>query len=333
MKSLILRALWGAIVVVVGVPASWSQQCDVRDEMPAQAKTGMENAAKQVFDQAAAGDVGAMRANAIPSLQSGFDGIAGAVSDNKAAFAGARPELRTSFLLDTGATAAQEGRYYCGVFGADGLGANSAEFDLPGLPTGKYAIVIQDFVGGKGPYSLTTIFQDLGGWKLAGFYVYPELANGHDGIWYLQHAREYKTKGQNHNAWFFYVTSWSLLKPVKFMDSNLLSKIVQESSGIQPKDVPAGGNAIDYTANGKTYKISDISVQPNDKFLDLSIRYSVPSTTDFNAVQADARNLANAYVTQNPEIKELFTNVWAHAIDPKGGEVVGLVNLKQAPKP
>jgi hypothetical protein len=59
----------------------------------------------------------------------------------------------------------------------------------------------------------------------------------------------------------------------------------------------------------------------------------VPSTADFNGTQADARGLATAMVAQYPELKDAFTNVWAHAVDPNGGEAVGLINLKQAAKP
>jgi hypothetical protein len=332
MKRLISNIFWAFLALAATVPA-WSQGCQTREDIPGEAKASMENAAKQMFDKAAAGDVNGLRAIAIPSLQSNFGGIAAAVNDNKPALAGSHPELRTSFLLDTGAKPSEDGRFYCGVFGAGGLGANSAEFDLPGLPAGRYAIVIQDFIGSKGPYSLTVIFQDMAGWKLAGFYVRPESAVGHDGVWYLQRAREYKSKGQVHNAWFYYVTSWDLLAPVTFMDSKLLSKITQESTGIQPKDVPASGNTVDYAANGKTYQITDISVLPNEKTLDLSIKYAVASTADFNGTQAEARGLATAYVAQYPELKDSFNNVWVHAVDGKGGDVVGLINLKAAAKP
>ncbi len=328
MKHLTLNILWVGLVLAGSIPA-WSQECQTRDEISAQAKASMESAAKLTFDQAAAGDVNSLRASAIPSLQSSFGSIAGAVNDNKPALAGARPEVRTSFLLDTGPTPSQDGRFYCGVFGAGGLAANSAEFDIPGLPVGKYGIVIQDFIGNKGPYSLTTIFQDMSGWRLAGFYIRPESALGHDGIWFLERAREYKAKGQNHNAWFYYVTSWDLLAPVTFMETKLLSKVIQESTGIQPKDVPSGGNTLDYPANGKTYKITEMRVLPADKTLDLSIRYSVPSTADFNSTQADARSLANAYVAQHPELKASFDNIWVHAVDANGGDVVGLVNLRK----
>src|SRR5215472_16650873 len=274
MKPLILSILGAAMVLAARVPAS-SQNCQAHDEIPAKSKASMESAAQKVFDQASRGDVAGLRSNAIPSLQSSFNGIAGAVNDNKAAFAGARPQLRESFLLDTGPTASVDGHFYCGVFGAGGMAAGSAEFELPGLPRGEYAIVIQDFIGSKGPYALTTIFQEMGGWKLAGFYVRPESALGHDGIWFLERARDYKAKGQNHNAVFYYWTSWDLLAPVTFMQSGLLSKITQESNAIQPKDIPSG-SPVNYAANGRNYSITEMTVM-HLSTLDLSIKYSVPS--------------------------------------------------------
>jgi hypothetical protein len=330
MKQFTLTVSFLLILFAAALPA-WSQSCQTRDEIPEQLRTTIDKAAQQIFDQASRGDVAALKTNSIPSLQSSFTGIAGAVNDNKAATAGAHADIRTSFLLDTGTTPSADGRFYCGIFGANGLAANGAEFDIPNLPVGKYAVVIQDFVGNKGPYSLSTILQDINGWKLAGFYMRPESAMGHDGLWYLQHARDYKTKGQTHNAWFYYVTSWDLLAPITFMDTRLLGKITQESNALQPKDVPLGGSPLNYSANGKTYNITDISVFRTDNSFDLSIKYSVPSTADFNATVMDAKNLANAYVTQYPELKDAFNNVWAHATDPGGGDVAGLVNLKPAP--
>src|SRR2546423_6834127 len=318
------------ILLAATVPA-WAQTCQTREEVSDVVKSAIEAAGQQVFDQASRGDANAIRANSIASLQSNFNGIAAALNDNKPAFSGARPQLRSTFLLDTGTTPSPDGRFYCGVFGSAGLAPNGAEFEIPGLPVGKYAIVIQDFIGSKGPYALTTIFQDTGGWKLAGFYVRPEAAVGHDGLWYLQRARDYKAKGQNHNAWFYYVKSWDLLAPVTFMDTRLLSRITQESTGVQPKDIPAG-SAVSYSANGKSYSITEISVFPTDNTFDLSIKYSVPSTADFNATVADARNLANAYASQYPELKDAFNNVWAHAIDTNGGDLAGLVTLKPAAK-
>jgi len=206
MKQLSLRFLFLLILIVVGLPA-WPQTCQTRDEIPDQAKSAMENTAQRIFEQAMHGDVATLRSNSIPTLQSNFADIAGAVNDNKPALQGANTQLRTTFLLDTGATPSPDGHFYCGVFGAGGMNSGGAEFYIPGLSAGKYGIVIQDLTGPKGPYALTTVFQDLNGWKMAGFQIRPESARGHDGIWYLQQARDYKSKGQNHNAWFYYVTS------------------------------------------------------------------------------------------------------------------------------
>jgi hypothetical protein len=334
MKQLSLRKkMLSALVVFSASLPAWTQTCLGRDEIPDQARTAIESAAQKAFEQASRGDVNAIKTDSAPSLQATFNGIAAAVNDNKPAFTDAHPQVRVSFLLDTGTKPNSDGHFYCGVFGAGGLASNSAEFDIPGLPAGKYAIVIQDFKGSKGPYALSTIFQDIGGWKLAGFYIRPETASGHDGLWYLQQARAYKAKGENHNAWFYYITSRELLAPVTFMETKLLSKITQESEGIQPKDLPLGDTPISFSANGKTYSMIDMSVFRTDSTFDLAIRYSVPSTSDSNATRADARSLGDAFVAKYPELKDAFNNVMVHAVDASGGDVVGLVKLKSVANP
>ena len=322
-----LKILAGMLVLAGSLPA-WSQTCQSREEVAEPTRVAIEKAAQQAFDQTSRGDVNGLQASAIPSLQSNFSNIAGAVNDNKDAVQGAKPQTRGIYLLDTGANPGPDGTFYCGVFGARGMTNNTAEFDLPGLPVGKYAIAIQDFIGNKGPYALTTIFQDMGGWKLAGYQIRPGSAAGHDGLWYLQQARDFKTKGQTHNAWFYYLTSWDLLAPVTFMNTNMLTKITQESNGVQPKDVPVGGKPVTFSAGGKSYSITEMTIFRTDKSLDLTVKYSVPSTADFNATQADARALANAMVAQYPELKDGFSNIWVHAVDSSGGDVVGLVKLK-----
>jgi hypothetical protein len=40
-------------------------------------------------------------------------------------------------------------------------------------------------------------------WKLGGFYAKPAQISGHDGNWFASRAREFKTKGQLHNSWFY----------------------------------------------------------------------------------------------------------------------------------
>jgi hypothetical protein len=325
MRHLTFRLL-AASLLAASLPA-WAQTCQGHDEIDPQTRTAMETAAQQTYDQAARGDANSLKTNSVPSLQSNFNGIAAAITDNKEALAGAKPQLRTDFLLDNAANS--DGNFYCGVYGANGGNSGSAQFSLPGLEAGKkYAVVIQDFVGNKGPYVFTTIFEDLGGWKIAGLQIRPAAAAGHDGLWYLKQARDYKSKGQAHNAWFYYATSWELLAPIPAMNTKLLGKIQEESNPILPKDIPVDGKPVAFAAGGKNYTITDMAPYKTDKNFDLSVKYSVPSTADFNATQTDARNLANALVAQYPELKDGFNNVWVHAVDPNGGDVVGLVKLK-----
>jgi hypothetical protein len=327
MKHLTSRILSAVLLVALASLPAWSQTCTGREDVPQQTRTAVEAAAQLAFDQASRGDVNTLKANAVPQLQSSFNGITAALNDNKDAFTGAKPQLRTYFLLDSGDTPNPDGTFYCGVYGSKGTSSGGAQFAFPGA-TGKYAVVIQDFIGSKGPFALTTIFQDMGGWKLAGLQVRPESAAGHDGLWYLKQARDYKTKGQAHIAWFYYTTSWELLAPIPSMNTTLLGNILEESNGVLPRDIPVEGKPVAYAANGKTYTLTDMTTYKTDKMLDLLVKYSVPSTSDFSATQADARGLANALVAQYPELKDGFSNVWVHAIDGHGGDVVGLVKLK-----
>jgi len=122
--------------------------------------------------------------------------------------------------------------------------------------------------------------------------------------------------------------------PAGARDVHGFSVALQGHSGIEHRHAegcPADGKPVAYTANGRTYNITEMSVYRTDTNFDLSVRYSVPSTADFNATQADARGLATALATQYPELKEAFNNVWVHAMDSGGGDVVGLINLKPAP--
>src|SRR5262249_30718917 len=145
MKHLMSRTFAAALLAAFVSLPSWSQTCTTREDIPQQSRTAIEAAAQQAYDQASRCDVNTLKANSVPQLQSSFNGIAGAINDNKDAFAGAKSQLRTYFLLDSGDTPKPDGTFYCGVYGAKGTSAGGAQFAFPGA-TGKYAVVIQDFV-------------------------------------------------------------------------------------------------------------------------------------------------------------------------------------------
>ncbi len=107
---------------------------------------------------------------------------------------GRMPIVRPPFLLTAeGPEPLPRAEFLCGVFGKTGQTADSAVFVLNNLPPGKYGIVILDVKGGKEGRTLTMILQQAGNdWKLAGYYVRPSEAAGHDAAWYAEKAREYK---------------------------------------------------------------------------------------------------------------------------------------------
>ena len=127
----------------------------------------------------------------------------------------ARPTISGTYLLDASQSKAPLARadFYCGIYNSpDRVG-----FSIPNLPPGRYAVVIQK-VNGKDPITLSLVLQDVGGaWKLAGYYPRLDAIGGHDGDWYLTKAREFKAKGDVHDAWFYYLTAWDLTAPVNFM--------------------------------------------------------------------------------------------------------------------
>jgi Ca-activated chloride channel family protein len=332
MKTSFWRSLFLATALLVASAAS-AQTCLREPEMAPPDRSALETTAQQVFSQASRADLAALRAGSSSLLQSSFGGIAAAVNDNHTALAGANAQTRAIYLLQSGA-ASSDGHFYCGVFTANGLAPGGAEFSLPGLAAGRYGIVIQDVTGSQGPYVLSTIYQESGGWRLAGFYVHPLTAVGHDGVWFRERAREFKNKGQSHNAWLYYMTAWELLAPIAVMDTRLLGRITIEAGAALPRDFPDGNRPTTISANGRSYSVSEVNVYRGSTTLNVVLKFAVSSTADFNSTQAEAHAVASAFGAQYPELRDAFNNVWAHAIDAKGGDVVGGVSLTpESPKP
>ncbi len=143
----------------------------------------------------------------------------------------------------------QRAEFLCGIFGAQGQTRDSAVFVIPNLPPGNYG----DRHSGrgvrlKGAYTVSFVLQQQGAdWKLGGFYAKLTQIAGHDGNWFADRAREFKAKGQNHNAWFYYGEARELLVPVPFMATATTDRLYDEMQTVKPADLPPA----DLTAGGK----------------------------------------------------------------------------------
>jgi len=320
------------LVALIWIAASASAQtCHSAADMDAQVRTALETTARRYFDMAARGDSAALRQNAIPSLAGNFGGIEAAVKDNQPAFAGAQVNVRPPFLLTAdGSQPLAHAEFLCGVFGSNGQTKDSAVFVFNGLPPGKYAVAVVDAKGAQDTRTLTMILQQLGtDWKLAGFYARSSQVNGHDAAWFAQRAREFKTKGQNRNAWLYFREAIMLTSPADFMSTLATDKLYDEAQSVQPGDLPVDGKTADLNAGGTTHKLLAIFPLSVGGDLDLVVRYQAPDISNTAQVFQTNNALIKALVAKYPEFRDAFAGVVARAVDPSGQDFGTMLPMKE----
>ncbi len=279
---------------------------------------------------AARGDAASLRQNAIPMLAGNFAGIESTIKDRQPSLAGGRAAVKSAFLLEMeGKDPVPHEEFLCGVFGKTGQTANSAAFYFDNLAPGKYAVVLLDANSTSARTNFTEILQLVGtDWKLAGLYVDPAQIAGHDGEWFLARAREYKTKGQLHNAWLFYLQGRSLVAPLSFMSTLATDRIYEEFQKTQPADVPGNGKTVDLPAGTTTYKLIDLFPAPVGNDLDLIVKYQSADVSNTNQAYQGNVAVIKALVAKFPEVKDAFTAVVARAVDPSGRDYGTLLAMK-----
>jgi hypothetical protein len=319
---------WIAFSVLALSPLTRAQSCQTSSDMEEASRAALTAAGQRYFDMAAKGDVASLRQNAIPSLASDFSGIEGTVKDHQPDLAGAQATVKTVFLLD-GTTPVAHAEFYCGVFGKNGQTASSAVFYLDNLPAGKYGVALLDATSAKGRMMVSFILQQVGtDWKLGGLYMKSAQAAGHDSDWFLARAREYKAKGQIHNAYFFFTEARGLISPLPFMSTLATDKLFDESQSAQPADVPSNGKPVDLAVGTATYKLTAIFPEVVGTDLDLIVKYQAASVSDTTLAYQNNVAVIKALVAKYPEVRDVFAGVVARAVDPSGRDYGTLLAMK-----
>jgi hypothetical protein len=322
---------WRWLVLIWVAAAAEAQICQSAAEMDATIRTALETAARRYFDMAARGDSASLQQNSIPAVAGNFGGIEAAIKDNQSAFKEAQVAVRPPyFLMANGNEPLARAEFLCGVFGPSGQTSSSAVFVLNNLPPGKYGVAIVDAKGNQETRTLTLILQQVGAdWKLAGVYARSSQVNGHDGTWFAQRAREFKTKGQNRNAWLYYREAIALSAPADFMSTLATDRLYDEAQAVQPNDLPVTGNIVDLNAGGTTYKLTAIFPLTTGKDLDLVVKYQAADVS--NSVQTFQANSAviKALVAKFPEFRDAFDGVVARAVEPSGRDYGSLLPMKE----
>jgi hypothetical protein len=306
-----------------------AENCQTSSDMDAATRSALTMTGQRYFDMVAKGDTATLRQNAIPGVAADFSGIEATVKSHQQDLAGAHSTVRPPFLLEADGTAPiAHAEFFCGIFGKSGQTPTSAVFYLNNLPPGKYAAVILD-ASAKTPTAVSFILQQVGNdWKLGGLYIKSLQSVGHDGDWFVARAREYKAKGQLHNAWLHFLMARSLVSPLPFMSTAITDKLYDESQSMQPADIPAEGKAVDFQVGTTTYKLAAMYPDAMGNDLDLLVRYQVTDISNTNQTYQSNIALMKALVTKYPEFREAFAGVNARAVDPNGRDYGTLLAMK-----
>jgi hypothetical protein len=310
---------------------AFAQECFQSSEIEPVMRAAIDNAASQFIQFAAHGDVQSLRVAAIPSLAAAFDGIQQTVTHDKSLL-GDQVTIRRDYLLDASKVAARLPRaeFFCGVYGASGHTPSSASFAIPNLDPGQYALVLTNVAGGKVPYMVTVVLQNLQGqWKLAGYYPKPTEVAGHDAVWYVLEARKYKAQGELHNAWFYYVLAWEMYSPVDFMSSLQLDKLSAEIQAARPSDVPVTTPVPLVAANGGTYTLTQAFAAPDDQgHLLLVVKYQAADVSNTALAFQGNTAVIKAMAARFPELRQVFSGIVARATTANGQDYGTLLSMK-----
>ena len=329
MNALVKPAVFAALVACSAFIAR-AQSCQTSSDLDDATRASITAAGQRYFDMASKGDVASLRQSAIASLAGAFSSAEAAVKNRQQELAGAQTAARALFLLEAeGPAPISHAEFYCGVFGRNGQTAGSAVFNLENLPQGKYAVVILDATSTKARTSFSVILQQAGAdWKLGDLYIESAQVAGHASDWFAARAREYKTKGQMHNAWFYFLLARSLISPLPFMSTLATDKLYDESQSLQPADVPSNGKTADLTVGNSTYKLAALFPKGVDNDLDLIVRYQSADVSNTNLAYQNNVSVIKALVAKYPELRDGFAGVVARAVDPTGRDYGTLLAMK-----
>jgi hypothetical protein len=331
LKSVSVRLMLPVVLLALaGVGRGYGQTCLTASDVDDATKTALVNTTQSFFGMVTRGDSAGLRQSSIAGLAANFSGIENAVRDNQSALVGAKAVARPPFLLEAdGAAPLERAEFLCGVFGPSGQTAESAVIMIPNLPPGHYGFVALDVTTAKGAYTFSTVLQqEGGGWKLGGLYIKPSQTAGHDAAWFAQRARDYKAKGQLHNAWFYYLEARDLMVPVPFMSTLATDKLYDDLQSVKPADLPGGGTPAALTADGKTFKLTDLFPSPVGEDLDVVVKYQSADVS--NSAQTFRDNVAvmKALLAKYPELREAFAGVVARAVEPSGRDYGTMMAMK-----
>jgi hypothetical protein len=309
-----LAALLALSALAASCPAALGVSCTTESQMTPAERDLYVKTVRTLGAQIQAGNTGAVRTSTIAAVAAQFDPVAASIQ-------AVAPQIQAATLTVNGLYALKaadlkatqdETQFFCSVPDSSLV----VSVTIPQLPPGNYALAILHASGVEHPQQLSLLLQNdppgTSEWKLAGFFVRPMTAGGHDGLWYWTAARNYAQKNQNWNAYFYYQTAAFLLNPVDFLSSPNLEKLQKEAQAARPTELP-GAEPLVLKSEGQTFNITSMRTDSFPGGLDLVINYQAKDVSDPVATHSQIVALMKAMLAQHPELRQAFHGLWVYA--------------------
>ena len=320
-RTLLLLLTFGGVLLPQD---SMAASCKTQAQMTIVQRDALSGAARTIIGEVQAGDVQALRANAIPAVAADFSGIAGSVDSVKPLLLHASITVDDLYTLDASIDSLGAARtdFYCGT--------PVVVLNFTNLPPGSYALVIVHATGVPHPQQISMVLSESAQhrWMLGGFFSRPMMEAGHDGLWYWVSARDFAQRGMKWDAWFYYRSAAYLLDPVDFLSSPNLEKLQHEQDRVSPADIP-GIKSLLLDSHGSEFQVTAIGTTATFGLLDLEVHYT-PDTAqaaklhDPSAARRQVTAVMSALLTLHPELQQAFHGFWVQA----DGESATLFSLE-----
>ena len=253
-------------------------------------------------------DESTLQSNLLPAVAKDWDGIRGAIEQGAEDVKGGQVQLRNLYLMDaTSLKAPEDTQFFC----SNSSGSTTVTISMRSLPPGRYAVVLADAPGAQLAGQMGFILGwDSNAWKLGGAFVRPGVFDGHDGVWYWDHARLMASQSP-WTAYFCYEAARYLLLPVDFISSPNLDKLNQEEG--QLKNSPADSFPYSVSAGDRTWKIDGMRFDPSLRQADIGATYESAGVSDPAAQRTEAIAVLGALLKAQPTLRQSFHGMWAYA--------------------
>jgi hypothetical protein len=316
--SLLTAAVGGALVA--SPPAVHAATCTTQAEMTPTDRDALAAVGQRLGTAVINQDEGTLQSSLLPTVVKDWDGIREAIEQGAPDVKGGQVQVRNLYLMDaTSLKAPEDTQFFC----SNATGSTTVTISMRALPPGRYAVVLADAPGAQQAGQIAFILGwDANAWKLGGAFVRPGMLEGHDGVWYWEHARQMATDSP-WAAYFCYEAARYLLLPVDFISSPNLEKLGQEQG--QLKNSPAEAFPYSVSAGDRTWKIDGMRFDPSLRQADVGATYESAGVSDPAAQRTEAVAVLGALLKAQPALRQSFHGMWAYSSN--GGKVAPVMEL------